>query len=329
VTSVAVLVVTYNSAEVLPDLLASLPSGLGDEVDWQLVVADNGSTDDTLEVLRTLAPASVLVETGRNGGYAAGINAAAEEAGRPDAYLVLNPDVRLDPGCVPTLLTALADPAVGIVVPRLRDAQGELILSLRREPSLLRAWGDALVGAERVGWLPLLGETVSDPDLYRTRRSAAWAEGSTQLVSAACWARCSPWDESFFLYSEETDFGLRAGDAGFQLLYEPAAGAVHLEGGSAGSPCLWALVQLNRVRLYGRRHGSTATVAFWLATALREASRTALGREPSRAALRALLSPRLLRETPGPHTLVELAPSRIRSRQPVDRPSRPAQDQRR
>ena len=93
---VAVVVVTYHSSRLLADLVASLGPGLAG-VPWQLVVADNASTDDTVAVLRSLAPAARVVEMGRNAGYAAGINAAVAAADPHTALLVLNPDIRLAP----------------------------------------------------------------------------------------------------------------------------------------------------------------------------------------------------------------------------------------
>ena len=86
---VAVVVVTYNSRDLLPDLVASLPRGLG-ELRWRLVVADNDSQDGTVAWLREHAPDALVVATGRNGGYAAGLNAgvaAARDAVRRAAGL--------------------------------------------------------------------------------------------------------------------------------------------------------------------------------------------------------------------------------------------------
>lgn len=300
---VAVVVVSFNSAPLLADLVVSLPVGAGPDVAWDLVVADNASADDTVDRLRALAPDCRIVEMGRNAGYAAGINAAIRAAGDRDAYLILNPDVRLTPDCVSTLLRALDRPGVGIAVPRLDDAHGGLILSMRREPSVLRAIGDAVVGTDRAGRLAALGEMVSDPRRYQTAQVTDWAEGSTQLVSRACWQACGPWSEAFFLYSEETEFDLRARDLGFTTWYEPAARAIHLEGGSATSTPLWALLQVNRVRMFALRHGRPTTVGFWVVTALREASRALLGRPHSRAAFKALLTPHRFLEQPGPHSI--------------------------
>jgi len=300
--TVAVVVVTYNSARLVPDLIASLGPGL-EGIDWHLTVADNASADDSVAVVRRLAPEATVVEVGRNAGYAAGINAALAKAGPFTAVLVLNPDVRLTPGCARTLLDVLRTPGTGIAVPRLVDGEGSLIQTMRREPSVLRMLGDAVLGAGRAGRYPVLGEVVTDEQRYDTAAVTDWAEGSTMLFSAECWERCGPWDESFFLYSEETDFALRARDAGLLTRFTPAARAVHLEGDSRVSPGLWTLLTLNKVRLYRRRHNAVAAAGFWAALVLRESSRAAIGKVPSRMAARALLSPARLREQPGPHTV--------------------------
>jgi N-acetylglucosaminyl-diphospho-decaprenol L-rhamnosyltransferase len=300
--TVAVVTVTYNSADLLADFLNSLDEGLKG-VSWHLTVADNASSDETVALLCRLAPTATLTEMGRNAGYAAGINAAVRVAQPHSAILVLNPDVRLLPGCVAELIDVLG-PGTGLAVPRLLDAKSQLIESMRREPTVLRAWADALIGARRAGRYAPLGEVVTDRRLYDREAITDWAEGSTLLISADCWQRCAPWDESFFLYSEETDFALRARDAGFVTRYVPSAQAMHLEGDSAGSPGLWALLVINRVRLFRRRNGRIRTAAYWAALVSREASRAVLlGKATSRAAVKALVTPRRLAEPRGPHSV--------------------------
>ena len=296
---VVVVVVTYNSAHVVADLVTSLPAGMGG-VPWRLVVVDNASRDRTVEVVRAVAPDAAVVPLARNAGYAAGINAGAAVAGPGRALLVLNPDVRLSPGCVPALLAALELPGVGVTVPRLLDGQGVLVPSMRREPTLLRAVADAVLGAERAGRLGTLGEVVTDEAAYERAQATDWAEGSTQLISAECWRRCGPWDESFFLYSEETDFHLRVRDHGFTTRYVPTATAVHLGGDSTTSPRLWSMLVANRVKLFSRRHRRVRSAAYWAALLVRELSRAVLGKRTSRRAVRTLLSPTLLRAPRGP-----------------------------
>ncbi|WP_328414032.1 glycosyltransferase family 2 protein [Micromonospora sp. NBC_00389] len=293
------MVVTYNSARFVPDLIASLAPGLRG-LTWHLTVADNASSDDTVAVLRNDAPWARVVETGRNGGYAAGINAAVAAAAPHDAVLVLNPDIRLAPDCVPELLAVLRRRDAGIVVPRIVRANGDFSPSLRREPTILRALGDALLGANRIGRIGRLGEVITDRRWYAEETSVDWAEGSIMLIDRACWDACGQWDESFFLYSEETEFALRARDRGFAMVLAPRAQARHLEGDSATSPRLWALLTLNRVRLYHRRHSLPSAVVYWSLIVLREASRAVVGNRCSQCAVRSLVSLSRLREPPGP-----------------------------
>ena len=298
---VAVVVVMYNSRQLLTDFVASLGAGLAG-IDFELVAVDNASPDDSAELIEAIAPESTVVRTGRNGGYAAGINAGVAAAGAHTAILVLNSDVRLEPGCVAELLTGLRQPGIGIAVPRLVGADGEVIDSMRREPTVARAFGDAILGARHAGGFAVLGEIVSDRREYECEQITDWAEGSTQLISTECWRACGPWDESFFLYCEETEYNLRARDLGYGTLYIPTAQATHLEGGSGISHGLWTMQVFNRIKLFRRRHGRVATALFWLATLIREATRAALGRGNSRAAARALLSPSRLRTVPGPQS---------------------------
>ncbi|MFE4636819.1 glycosyltransferase [Streptomyces sp. NPDC056773] len=292
----------------IPGFLASLPQGMAG-VDWRLVVADNDSADDTVEVIRSLAPEATIVQTGRNAGYAAGVNAALEAAagweGGFSAGLVCNPDLRMREGCARHLVGALGDTVpgggrVGISVPLLYEEDGTLHYSLRRESQVTRALGEAVIGNRRAGRFPRWSELVTDPAAYRGRTVADWASGAMMALSRECLDACGAWDESFFLYSEETEYCLRAGDLGFATRLEPAASAVHLGGESQVSPRLWTLLTLNRVRLYGRRNSAAATAAFRAAVLLRETSRAALGRPANRAAALALARPSALRATPGP-----------------------------
>lgn len=296
---VVVVVVTYNSAELVADLAASLKVGM-DGVPWRLVVVDNASSDATVATVRDALPDAAVVTLARNVGYAAGINAGAAQTGPRRALLVLNPDVRLSPGCVPALLAALEEPGVGVAVPRLLDGNGVLVPSMRREPTLLRAVADAVLGAARAGRIATLGEVVMNADEYERAQPTDWAEGSTQLISAECWQRCGPWNESFFLYSEETDFDLRVRDHGFTTRYVPTAMAVHLGGESTTSPRLWSMLVANRVKLFADRNGPVSSAAYWVALLVREGSRAVLGSRTSRRAVRTLLSPAALRAPRGP-----------------------------
>ena len=117
------------------------------------MVADNASTDGSLDLVRRRRPDARLIEVGRNLGYSAGINAAVAAAAPSDAVLILNPDVRLARGSVATLAAGLREPGVGIAAPRVTGPDGALDHSLRRDPTVLRALGEALLGGRLAGRL--------------------------------------------------------------------------------------------------------------------------------------------------------------------------------
>jgi len=309
---VSVIVVTHGSSKVLAGLLESLPGGLDGAGSHELIVVDNASPDDTIEHARRLAPTATVIQRLGNDGYAAAFNAGLAVARSPSAVLLLNPDVRLGRGAVSHLLRALARPGTGIAVPRLLSEEGHLEYSLRREPTVRRALGEALIGGRRAGRFPALGEMVTESSVYERGCDADWATGAVMAMSRACldaagapmrggWGR--PWDESFFLYSEETEFALRARDAGFLLRYVPEAVAVHIGGQSGTSPDLWSTLAVNRLALYRRRHGAARAIAFRAAVVLNEALRLRRG-AVHRAALRALcgLDRRDRRRTRPPET---------------------------
>lgn len=277
---VGVIVVTWNSSPVVEALLASVRESAFDGT-VRLIVVDNASRDDTVRLVQRVAPDADVIRMGRNAGYAAGMNAGMALATDCDSFLLLNPDIRLEPHALQAMHDELRQSGAGIVVPRLVDESGALRRSLRREPTVLRAWGEAILGGRLAGRYPALGEVDMHAAGYASPRRADWASGAAMLISRDCSNRVGAWDESYFLYSEETDFVLRARDAGFALRFTPRAVAVHFEGESHESSALFSLLSRNRVKLFRSRHGMLRTAAFWSAVFVGELVRA---RRPTRRA---------------------------------------------
>src|SRR3954465_14105739 len=99
----AVVIVTYNSAAVLPGLLDSLAAGLEGVGRFEIVVSDNDSRDGSAELALAAPVGARVIRMERNAGYAAGINAAIATVSAASDVLILNPDVRLRPGAVRTM----------------------------------------------------------------------------------------------------------------------------------------------------------------------------------------------------------------------------------
>jgi len=285
----AVVTVAYNSADELPGLLDSLAIDRGSEAPFEVFVIDNASTDSSVAIARDHPIGARVVATGRNGGYSAGINVGAALAG-PDAdLLILNPDTRVRPGAIGLLQERLADPEIGVVVPKLLHEDGTVARSLRREPSVVTAWSDALVGTAIAARLRL-GEIVADPDLYAKGGHAEWATGAALLVSSRARQMVGDWDESFFLYSEEVDYLRRVRTAGLRVTYVAEASFSHQGGEYHQNAFLSALMTTNRIRYFRRHHGVLPTLAFRLGLITGSLMRVTRG-PGHRAALRAALSP--------------------------------------
>ena len=290
---IAVVIVTFNSGEVLAGCLRSLATQSVVQLS-AVVVADNGSGDDCVAIAEAATDLPVrTVQLGRNAGYAAAINAgiATLDLRKLDAVLVMNPDCRLRPDTLHQLARTLRQPGRAIAVPLLLNPGGSLQPSLRRRPTVGRALAEAVIGGDLAGRIGTLGELVVNPREYEQPGGVAWATGAAMLLSAEAIRDLGPWDESFLLYSEETEYCLRATDRGWSLWYEPAAVVEHIGGESGTNPTLYALMVANKVRLFRRRRGVPAGSAYYLAVVLGEAIRALAGRRTARASLAALLNP--------------------------------------
>ncbi|HEV7718501.1 MAG TPA: glycosyltransferase [Arsenicitalea sp.] len=282
----AIITVTYNSAEVLPGLLDSLQAGSEGLARVQVIVVDNASQDSSVAVATAHPIRPLVVKTGRNGGYSAGINAGMADLPADANVLVLNPDIRLFPGAARLLVQRLEQAKVGIAVPRVLEQDGSVSTSLRREPSLVTAWAEALLGgalATRLGISEILGPPLGEG------QSFDWASGAVIAIAARARRAVGAWDESYFLYSEEVDYQRRVRESGLSIDYVPEAEVVHIGGEYHANPRLYGILTANRVRYFRRYHSPVATALFRAGIIAGEAIRCVKGSAVHKAGLAAAL----------------------------------------
>ena len=288
-TRVAVVVVTFNSADVVATCLESIRDGGATGVELTDVVV----VDDTRAIAESVPGLLVrFVPLGANLGYAAGINAgiAALGAQPPEAVMVLNPDCRLRAGALATLARSVKLPEVGIVAPRLVNLDGSLQPTLRRRPTIIGTLVESVVGGRLADRLRV-GEMIFGEEPHERPGPAAWATGAALLVSWRLVRAAGPWDEGFLLYSEETEFMLRARDLGWITWYEPAAVVEHRGGEYDVRPSMAALLSINKAALYRRRQGAVRGFLYRLALILGLAIRALAGGTTARSAAVALVRP--------------------------------------
>lgn len=198
---VTYLLVTYNSARILPRALPSLAAAP------HVVVVDNGSSDDTAAMVRRLLPQARLIEAGANLGFGRANNLGLEQVRTPFA-LLLNPDCILAPGALEELVAAAERyPDAAIVGPKLFDAPGVPSLSFRR----------AFYERQPKGVTEAEGDLCAD-----------FLTGTAMLLNMAAMRRIGFFDPWFFLYFEDDDLCLRVRRAGGSLVLAAHAVGEHL-----------------------------------------------------------------------------------------------------
>lgn len=199
----------------------------------RIVVADNGSTDGSVDALRAADPSVVILETGANLGYGGAVNRAAAIAGEPAVLLVSNADVVLEQRAVETMVDRLeADVTTGIVGPRIENDDGTLYPSARTFPHLFDAVGHAFLGAVAPNNRFTRRYRLLDWD-HASARRVDWVSGACFVIRGDLFRSIGGFDQRYFMYLEDVDLCRRVGDAGFGVSYEPAACVMHVQGVSA------------------------------------------------------------------------------------------------
>jgi GT2 family glycosyltransferase len=211
--TVSVIIVNWNAGAALGRCLASLAVD-ADAHGREVVLVDNASSDGSTAAARAEHAALRMVETGRNVGFAAGANRGADAA-RGEILVFLNPDARVRPGALATLVSALLlTPAAGI-------AGGGLVSEAGR-------WQPA---AAHFGPLRhLLLDTTPGRLAARHRRApypVDWVYGTFMAVRRDLFRQLGGFDARHFLYGEDMDLCYRAARVGARTIHVPAATAVH------------------------------------------------------------------------------------------------------
>ena len=252
----SVIIVSWNVRELLTRCLASLrAAGIGS---WEIIVVDNASSDGSAAMVRQHFPQVRLIANDSNLGFTHGNNQGlAASQGR--YVLLLNPDTEVVGEAVATLLTFLdAHPDVGVVGPQLRYPDGSIQPSRRRFPTLATAFVESTVLQPLFAGSRLLRRYyVADrPD--DVTQDVDWLVGACLLVRREAIAQAGPLDEGFFMYAEELDWCRRIKQAGWRIVYLPAAQVIHYEGKSSEQNLAARDIRFHssKVRYFRQHHGA-------------------------------------------------------------------------
>ena len=224
----SVIILNWNGAEMLRTYLPSVVKSLQpSSVSIQLYVADNGSTDNSLEVLKNEFPTVKTIVLDKNYGFAEGYNRAIEQV-ESDYVVLLNSDVETPEGWLTPLLDYMeTQPDVAAVQPKIH--------SWKRR-SFFEHAGAA---GGYINWLGYpycrgrkLWKVEEDKGQYDTFADIEWTSGACMCVRTKVYKELGGLDASFFAHMEEIDLCWRMRNKGWRLVCVPTSTVYHLGGGS-------------------------------------------------------------------------------------------------
>lgn len=272
---VSVVIVTFNSLGHIQRCLESIYAQTRG-VSFEVIVVDNASRDGSAELVEATYPSARLLRRRRNGGLSAAVNDGVRiSAGR--FVMAINPDTLID-GDVFTVLSSYLGRHgdVGIVAPRLLDDDGTLQLSCRAFPGYATALFNRYSIVTRL--FPRNNRSrrylMADFD-HASTRDVDWVSGAALMFARAVFDEVGGWDAGFFMFSEDVDFCRRVHDAGYRVVYEPAATVYHAIGVSKHSNARMIVARHRSMWRYYRKH-LRSNVVTDIATAAGIATRCAL-----------------------------------------------------
>ncbi|MDH5405201.1 MAG: glycosyltransferase family 2 protein [Candidatus Aminicenantes bacterium] len=252
VIKLSIIIVNYNSSDFLKKCLASLYQS-NPTTPFEVLVVDNSSSDNSVEMVRRDFPQITLIENKENIGFAPANNQALQRC-RGEFVLFLNPDTMLLSGSVDALVeTMQKGNKVGILGCRLLNEDGTLQLSWGRMVNLANEFWQRFISRRYEK-----GNRLITRHLQRKSRQLHhphWVTGACMLARREALEEVGDFDQNFFMFLEDVDLCHRIRKKGWEILYTPSAEVIHLRGKSMETNRAAALKAYRKSQLhFYRKH---------------------------------------------------------------------------
>ncbi len=221
--SIAVVILNYNGQAFLAKFL---PKVLETSSEAEVIVADNGSTDDSVQWLRTHYPQLQILCSATNEGYAGGYNTALKQV-KADYYVLMNSDIEPKPNWLTGLTNFMqANPGVAAAQP--------FILSVA-EPTKFEYAGAAGGYWDKYGYPFCRGRIFDTTEANKGQYATSlvnWATGACLMVRSEAYWEVGGLDAKFFAHMEEIDLCWRLQRAGYQIAAVAESEVLHVGGGT-------------------------------------------------------------------------------------------------
>jgi hypothetical protein len=264
---VSVIIVSWNARDYLMDCLQSLISK-NSISRTEIIVIDNASNDHSPDAVRERYPFVKLIRNETNRGFAAANNIGIG-MGRGRYVCLVNSDVRVLNGCIDRLCSYMdQNPSIGMLAPRILNADLTLQPSVRRFPTLWSSLCRALALDTFFSQSGMSGGEMMAFGSEDKSRSVDVLSGCFMMVRRGAIEQVGVLDENFFIYAEDIDWCRRFRQAGWDVVYYPGAQAIHYGDGSSSNAPIKFFIEMQKANLqyWKKHHGLTKQVAYFLIT---------------------------------------------------------------
>lgn len=222
--TVAVVILNYNGLYFLEKFL---PGIIQHSAPHRVIVADNGSSDGSIDFVKTNFPEATTIDNGGNFGYAQGYNLALEKV-EADYFVLLNSDVEVTANwIVPVIKLMEADKNIAACQPKILDF---------KDRHLFEYAGAAGGFIDKLGYPFCRGRLFNaieeDKAQYNNACEVFWATGASLFVRADAFRKAGGFDKDYFAHMEEIDLCWRLKNLGYTIYVEPASFIYHIGGGT-------------------------------------------------------------------------------------------------
>ena len=223
--SVAVVILNWNGKHFLEKYLSHVLASTYQNK--KIIVADNASTDDSINFLKQHYPSVEIIINASNEGFAKGYNLALKKV-EADYFVLLNSDVEVTPNWMEPIVHLMEnDKMIGACQPKLLDEKNKKYFEYA---GACGGWIDTFGYPFARG--RVLEEMEEDKGQYNTAVPCFWASGAAMFVRASLFNSLGGLDEYFFAHQEEIDLCWRMQRAGYKIYVEPASIVYHVGGGT-------------------------------------------------------------------------------------------------
>ncbi len=221
----AIVILNWNGKAMLQKFLPSVTSHCPAEA--EVIVADNGSTDDSLSFVSTEYPAIRIIRLDKNHGFAEGYNRALAEVDA-EYYVLLNDDVEVTPQWIEPIVNMMDNDS------SIAMAQPKMLMYDKRDTFEYAGGAGGFI--DKYGYPFCRGRIFNnleeDHGQYDDACEIFWASGAAMFVRASVWHELGGLDNDFFAHMEEIDLCWRAKNAGYRIVYCPDSVIYHVGGGT-------------------------------------------------------------------------------------------------